>query len=146
MTNPPLADAFASPLARELAEDALDRFLRYVRIDTQSDPRSKTYPSTAKQLDLLRLLAEELRALGVDDAAVDEHGYVMGTIPATTDARVATVGLVAHVDTVPGVPSAGVQPQVVRYEGGDLPLPGDPRRCSGRATSRRWRITSATTS
>src|SRR5438094_304873 len=71
----------------------LDRFLRYVRYDTQSDEQSKTYPSTEKQLVLLRDLAAELRDLGLADAAVDEHGYVMATIPATTaKARVPTVG------------------------------------------------------
>jgi tripeptide aminopeptidase len=119
-------DGWTSELARELAEGALDRFLRYVRIDTQSDPRSETYPSTEKQLGLLRLLADELRGLGLDDAHVDEHGYVFATLPATVERDVPTVGLIAHVDTSPDVTGAGVQPQVVRYEGGRLELPGDP--------------------
>ena len=70
-----------------LAEDAAERFLRYVRIDTQSDEDSTEYPSTAKQLDLLRLLLDELRALGLDDAAIDEHGYVTATLPATVGTR-----------------------------------------------------------
>ena len=70
-----------SDIAAQLAEDAAERFLRYVRIDTQSDEDSETYPSTAKQLDLLRLLADELRELGLDDAAIDEHGYVTGDAP-----------------------------------------------------------------
>jgi tripeptide aminopeptidase len=118
-------DGFTSDLARELAPDALERFLRYVRVDTQSDPSSETYPSTAKQLDLLRLLEQELRELGLEEVDLDEHGYVMATLPATADGDVPTIGLVAHVDVYPGVPGDGVRPQVVRYEGGRLELPGD---------------------
>ena len=119
-------DGFTSDLARELAPEALERFLRYVRVDTQSDPHSDSYPSTAKQLDLLRLLAEELGGLGLEDVELDEYGYVMATVPATADGEVSTIGFVAHVDVVPGLPGDGVQPQVVRYEGGRLELPGDP--------------------
>ena len=106
----------------------LDRFLRYVRYDTQSDERSTTYPSTAKQLVLLRDLVDELRALGVDDASIDEYGYVMATIPATTTKPgVPTIGFIAHVDTSPEMPGAGVEPIVHRgYTGHDLVLPGDP--------------------
>ena len=106
----------------------LDRFLRYVRYDTQSDEQSKTYPSTAKQLVLLRDLATELRELGLADAAVDEHGYVMATIPATTSkASVPTIGFIAHVDTSPEMPGANVKPIVHRaYDGRDLALPDDP--------------------
>jgi tripeptide aminopeptidase len=106
----------------------LDRFLRYVRYDTQSDERSTTYPSTAKQLVLLRDLVDELRALGLDDATIDEHGYVTATIPATTRKRgVPTVGFIAHVDTSPEMPGAGVAPIVHRgYDGRDLVLPDDP--------------------
>ena len=74
--------------------DVLDRFLRYVAFDTQSDEKSKTCPSTVKQLDLLRLLVDELREIGVADASTDDHGYVMATIPATTrKTDVPTVGL-----------------------------------------------------
>ena len=76
-------------LAAQLAEDAAERFLRYVRIDTQSDEDSETYPSTAKQLDLLRLLLDELKELGLADAAIDEHGYVTATLPSTVDREVA---------------------------------------------------------
>jgi tripeptide aminopeptidase len=106
----------------------LDRFLRYVRYDTQSDERSTTYPSTAQQLVLLRDLVDELRAVGVDDAAMDGHGYVMATIPATTRKRdVPTIGFIAHVDTSPEMPGAGVTPIVHRrYDGRDLVLPDDP--------------------
>jgi tripeptide aminopeptidase len=106
----------------------LDRFLRYVRYDTQSDERSTSYPSTGTQLVLLRDLATELKGLGLVDAAVDPFGYVMATIPATT-ARpaVPTIGFVAHVDTSPEMPGANVKPIVHRaYDGRDLVLPDDP--------------------
>ena len=106
----------------------LDRFLRYVQYDTQSDERSKSYPSTASQLVLLRDLASELRALGIADAAVDDYGYVMATIPPTTAKRgVPAIGFIAHVDTSPEMPGAGVMPIVHRrYDGRDLVLPDDP--------------------
>ena len=116
---------YASAIAAELADDVLDRLLRYVRIDTQSDPESATYPSTAKQKDLTELLARELRELGIDDAVVDEHGYVFASL---TGSRGPTVGLIAHVDTSPDESGSGVRPQVVHYEGGDIDLPGDARR------------------
>ena len=121
-----LADAFTSDLARELAPEALERFLRYVRIDTQSEAEADSFPSTEKQLDLSRLLVDELRAIGLEDVELDEHGYVMATVPATTERELPTIGFVAHVDTTPDVPSEGVKPQVVRYAGGRLALPGDP--------------------
>jgi tripeptide aminopeptidase len=103
----------------------LDRFLRYVAYDTQSDEASTTYPSTDKQLVLLRDLAMELLALGLSDAAVDEFGYVTATIRATTNkAGVPTIGFIAHVDTSPEMPGAGVVPIVHRqYDGRDLVLP-----------------------
>jgi tripeptide aminopeptidase len=107
--------------------DVLDRFLRYVQYDTQSDESSKTYPSTATQLVLLRDLATELRDLGLTDAAVDEFGYVMATVPATIDAPVPTIGFIAHVDTSPEMSGANVKPIVHRrYDGRDLVLPDDP--------------------
>ena len=90
---------FASPLAAELAGGVLERFLRYVRIDTQAVEDVDTYPSTAKQLDLSRLLVEELHAIGLADAALTEHGYVFATLPGAPRAPV--VGLIAHVDTTP---------------------------------------------
>ena len=121
-------DTSAQSHVRELAEDAAERFLRYVRIDTQSAEDSETYPSTAKQLDLSRVLVDELRELGLDDAALDEHGYVTATLPATVDRPVPAIGLLAHVDTSPSVSGAGVEPQRVRYEGGPLPLPADPQQ------------------
>ncbi|HEY7285197.1 MAG TPA: peptidase T [Vicinamibacterales bacterium] len=106
----------------------LDRFLKYVRYDTQSDESSSTYPSTEKQLVLLRDLASELRELGLHDARIDEHGYVMATIPATTKkAGVPCIGFIAHVDTSPEMPGGDVKPIVHRaYDGRDLVLPDDP--------------------
>jgi tripeptide aminopeptidase len=105
----------------------LTRFLRYVQYDTQSNEASQTYPSTEKQLVLLRDLAAELRALGVADASIDECGYVMGTIPATSSKRgVPTIGVIAHVDTSPEMSGANVKPLVHRsYDGRDLVLPDD---------------------
>src|SRR5215831_10751701 len=105
-----------------LAEDAAERFLRYVRIDTQSDEYSETYPSTAKQLDLLRLLRDELEEAGLSDAAIDEYGYVTATLPATVEHEVPTIAWFAHVDTAREVTGAGVSPQRSRYEGGEIRL------------------------
>jgi tripeptide aminopeptidase len=110
-----------SAIAPQLAEDAAKRFLRYVRIDTQSNEDSDTYPSTAKQLNLLRILADELEELGLD-VDIDEHGYVTGTLPATVDHNTPTIAFFAHVDTAREVTGANVQPQRIRYEGGDIPL------------------------
>jgi tripeptide aminopeptidase len=109
-------------LVAQLAEDAAERFLRYVRIDTQSEEDSDAYPSTAKQLDLLRLLLDELEALGLADAAIDEHGYVTATLPSTVDRDVPTVAFFAHVDTARECSGANVQPQRIRYDGGDIVL------------------------
>jgi tripeptide aminopeptidase len=109
-------------------DTVLDRFLRYVRYDTQSDEASTTYPSTEKQLVLLRDLAAELKALGLADASIDEFGYVMATVPATTTGgSVPTIGFIAHVDTSPEMAGAGVKPIVHRgYDGRDIALPDDP--------------------
>jgi tripeptide aminopeptidase len=104
-----------------------ERFLRYVVIDTQSDPTSPTCPSTAKQKDLGRLLAAELQEMGLSDAHLDEHGYVYATIPATTDKTVPVICFCSHMDTSPDCSGANVKPQMVRnYQGGDIVLPGDP--------------------
>lgn len=117
---------YSSPLAAELGEPALARFLRYVVIDTQSSEESDTYPSTAKQLDLSRVLVEELTEIGLEDARLDEHGYVMATLPTTADRDVPALGLIAHVDTSPQVSGAHVKPQLVRaYDGGRLALPAN---------------------
>jgi len=121
-----LADRrYRTPLAAELADEVLERFLRYVRIDTQSDGDSDSYPSTAKQRDLGEVLQRELRGLGLEDAELTGHGYVFATLPGSAGP---TVGLVAHMDTSPDESGANVDPQVVRgWDGGDIVLPGDPR-------------------
>jgi tripeptide aminopeptidase len=117
---------YASPLAAELADDVLARFLRYVVIDTEASVESTGYPSSAKQLDLSRLLVEELRAIGLADVELTEHGYVFATLPGTV-ADAPTVGLIAHVDTSPDAPGTGVRPIVHHaYGGGPIRLPGDP--------------------
>jgi tripeptide aminopeptidase len=107
----------------------LDRFCRYVRIDTQASETASTYPSSPGQLELGRLLVEELRSLGLRDAAADEHGIVLATIPATQERRAPILAWVAHVDTSPETSGHGVKPQVHRnYDGQDIPLPGDPTK------------------
>src|SRR5512134_3245503 len=106
----------------------VDRFLRYVKYDTQSDENSETYPSTEKQLVLLRDLVGELKAIGLSDATIDEHGYVFATIPATSKKpNVPVIGLIAHVDTSPENPGVDVKPIVhARWDGGDIRFPDDP--------------------
>jgi tripeptide aminopeptidase len=104
-----------------------ERFLRYVIIDTQSDPASPTCPSTEKQKNLGNLLASELQGLGIRDAHLDEYGYVYATIPATTDRQVPVICFCSHMDTSPDCTGKDVKPQMVRnYRGGDIVLPGDP--------------------
>jgi tripeptide aminopeptidase len=104
----------------------LDRFLRYVQIDTTSDPNSKTVPSTDRQKDLSRLLVQELHDLGVTDAELDDHGYVYATIPSNTDKQVPVLCFCSHVDTSPDAPGKGVKPIVHKnYQGQDLVLPDD---------------------
>jgi tripeptide aminopeptidase len=103
-----------------------ERFLRYVVIDTQSDPASPSCPSTEKQKNLGRLLADELRAMGLRDAHLDEHGYVYATIPATTEKKVPVVCFCSHMDTSPDCTGKNVKPQIVRnYRGDDIVLAGD---------------------
>jgi tripeptide aminopeptidase len=105
----------------------LERFLRYVQINTRSDEGSTSSPSTPGQLTLLRLLVNELSELGLTDVTMDEHGYVMATIPATSNKRVPVIGFIAHVDTSPEMPGQDVKPIVHRnYDGRDLALPDDP--------------------
>ncbi len=104
-----------------------ERFLRYVVIDTQSDPASPTCPSTEKQKDLGRLLASELKAMGLSDAHLDQHGYVYATIPANTPKKVPVICFCSHMDTSPDCTGKGVKPQIVKnYRGGDIVLPADP--------------------
>lgn len=117
-------------------ERLLARFLRYVRINTTAGDASAGYPSSPGQLELGRLLADELRALGLTDAEQDSHGIVMATVPGSSPAAVPVVAFNAHVDTSPETTGAGVKPQVwSNYDGGDLVLPGDPRQVIRTAAS-----------
>ena len=107
-------------------EKILDRFLRYVAIDTQSDENSESQPSAAKELDLLKLLCKELNDMGVE-ATLDEYGYVMGTLPSNIDKKVPAIGFIAHVDTSPDASGANVKPQIIEnYDGSDIALRGVP--------------------
>lgn len=106
-------------------EDILSRFLRYIAIDTQSNEDSTSQPSEAKELDLSRLLVDELKAMGVSEVTLDKDGYVMASIPANTDKDIPAIGFIAHVDTSPDAPGACVNPQIIKnYDGGDIPLRG----------------------
>jgi tripeptide aminopeptidase len=111
-----------------MTTSVLERFVRYVTIDTRADESSSSTPSTPGQLTLLRLLVTELHGMGVADAAMDEHGYVMATVPATPGHEdAAAIGFIAHVDTSPEMPGHGVKPIVhERYDGRDLVLPDVP--------------------
>ena len=116
---------YAGPLAEALGEEVLERFLRYVVIDTQAVVDSPTYPSSEKQLDLSRLLVDELRAIGLDDVELTEPGYVFATLPGTVGGA-PMVGLIAHVDMTPETPGTGVRPVVHRrWAGAPIRLPGD---------------------
>lgn len=107
-------------------EKILDRFLRYVAIDTQSDENSESQPSATKELDLLKLLCKELNDMGVE-ATLDEYGYVMGTLPSNIDKKVPAIGFIAHVDTSPDASGANVKPQIIEnYDGSDIALKGVP--------------------
>ena len=112
------------------------RFLKYVAFDTQSDPKSETYPSTAKQLALLNHLLEEMTTLGLHDVEIDPNGYVTGTIPATPGCESApVVGFISHVDTSPDMKGSDIRPGIIeRYDGGDIAPP----------ISRNWRSTKGT--
>ncbi len=104
----------------------VERFLKYVQIDTQSDPESKTYPSTEKQKDLGKILAEELKQLGVNDAHMDEFGYVYGTLDSNSAKKVSVICFCAHMDTSPDSSGKDVKPIIHKnYRGGDIILPGD---------------------
>ncbi|ODR92146.1 peptidase T [Sinorhizobium alkalisoli] len=112
-----------------MIDTVAERFLRYVVIDTQSDPLSQTQPSTEKQKNLGRLLVEELLAINLADAHMDEHGYVHATIPSNVDRAVPVICFCSHMDTAPDYTGTNVRPQIVRhYAGGDIPLPGDPQQ------------------
>lgn len=103
-------------------ENILDRFLRYVAVDTQSDPESESQPSSTRQLDLLKMLCAELQGMGVE-ASLDEYGYVMASIPSNCGKDVPAVGFIAHVDTSPDASGKDIRPQIIRnYDGGDILL------------------------
>ena len=105
-------------------EQLIDRFLRYVSVDTQSNPESESQPSAAKELDLLNMLKDELEAMGVE-AELDEYGYVMATIPSNCGKDVPAVGFIAHVDTAPDASGKDIKPQIIKdYDGGDIALKG----------------------
>jgi tripeptide aminopeptidase len=105
----------------------LDRFLRYVTVDTRADEASASCPSTPGQLVLQQMLADDLRATGLTDVEVDANGYLMASVPATVGGSVPTIGFIAHVDTSPEMPGRGVKPIVHRaWDGTDIVLPDDP--------------------
>jgi tripeptide aminopeptidase len=107
----------------------LERFLRYVQIDTTAQADAQGYPSSSGQLELGRLLVAELQAHGIRDAQQDRHGIVLATVPATAAGTIPTIALCSHLDTSPETTGAGVKPQVIEdYSGGDIVLPGDPSR------------------
>lgn len=97
----------------------VDRFIRYAKIFTESDPDSDTFPSTSRQLDLARLLVEELKQIGMVDISLDENGYVMATLPANVE-NAPAIGFIAHMDTSPDMTGENVNPQIVNYQGGDI--------------------------
>lgn len=101
----------------------IDRFLRYVAVDTQSDPESESFPSSSKQLVLANMLADELKQIGLDEVEVDQYGYVMATIPSNLDREVPVIGFIAHMDTATELPGHGIKPQQIEnYDGKDIVL------------------------
>ncbi len=105
---------------------AVDRFLRYAKIETTSDEESTAFPSDPRQLELSKLLVEELKEIGMHDVEMDEYGYVMATLPSNVDKDVPVIGFIAHVDTSPAVSGKNVKPVIHKnYQGGDIILPGD---------------------
>ncbi|WP_017434133.1 peptidase T [Saccharococcus caldoxylosilyticus] len=106
-----------------MKQEIIERFTKYVKVNTQSDPNSDTCPSTPGQLELGNMLVEELKAIGMKDVTMDENGYVMATLPANTDKDVPTIGFLAHMDTATEFTGANVNPQIVEnYDGGDIVL------------------------
>ena len=108
-------------------ETVTDKFLRYISVETTSDENGTTHPSSLKELDLSRMLVEEMKQMGIADASLDENGYVMGTLPGNIDRKVPVLGFIAHVDTAPDASGKDVKPQFIRnYDGSDIPLKGVP--------------------
>jgi tripeptide aminopeptidase len=113
-------------MSLKINHTVLDRFLKYVKIDTQSDPASKTFPSTEKQKNLAKILVEELQEIGITDAHMDEYGYVYATIPATSDKDVPVICFCSHMDTSPDSSGKDVKPIIHKnYDGSDIVLPDD---------------------
>ena len=107
-------------------EKLVEKFLRYVAVDTQSNEESQSQPSTSKQLNLLKLLCSELKAMGVE-AELDEYGYVMARIPSNVEKEVPAIGFIAHVDTAPDASGADIKPQIIEnYDGSPIALKGVP--------------------
>ena len=108
-------------------EKVVDKFLRYVAVETTSDENGTTHPSSLKELDLSRMLVAEMKEMGIADAAFDEYGYVMGTIPSNIEKEVPVLGFIAHVDTAPDASGKNIKPQIIpNYDGTDIPLKGVP--------------------
>ncbi|MGG3018711.1 peptidase T [Geobacillus stearothermophilus] len=106
-----------------MKQELIERFIRYAKVNTQSDPESSTCPSTQGQWELARMLVEELKSIGMEDVTIDENGYVMATLPANTDKNVPVIGFLAHMDTAPEFTGANVNPQIIeQYDGGDIVL------------------------
>jgi tripeptide aminopeptidase len=106
-----------------MKQEIIERFTKYVKVNTQSDPNSDTCPSTPGQLELGKMLVEELKAIGMEEVTMDENGYIMATLPANTEKDVPTIGFLAHMDTAPEFTGANVHPQIVEnYDGGDIVL------------------------
>ena len=104
-------------------KNLVDRFIKYIKIDSQSNPESETTPSTEKQWNMANLLVEELKAIGLQDVTVDENAYVMATLPSNVDYPVPTIGFISHFDTSPDFSGENVNPQFVEnYDGGDIVL------------------------
>jgi len=112
--------------AKMIKKNILDRFLRYIQIDTQSDEISQTFPSTQKQFDLANVLVAELKQIGLNDAEVDNYGYVTATLPSNTDKTVPVIGFLAHMDTSPDMSGENVKPQIIEnYDGKNIPINKD---------------------
>ena len=106
-----------------MKKEVFERFLKYIKIDTQSDDTSDTYPSTKKQFDLAKVLQKELQEMGLKDISLDEHCYLMATLPANTTKKIPTIGFIAHMDTCPDMSGANINPQIIQnYDGKDIVL------------------------
>src|SRR5690606_36934341 len=114
---------FLFVLNMNIMQKIIDRFIIYVTVDTESDPNSDTCPSTEKQWNLANQLVEELKQIGMEDVTIDEHAYIMATLPSNVDYEVPTIGFISHFDTSPDFTGANIKPQIVpNYDGGDIIL------------------------